>query len=138
MRKDRCTLNLVVPLHGGGAKTEHILSVKAELAKLCINSGILSQQVSLCVEQVFNRIGLQKVQHILTGKGDNWSELQSVCKEVSLPVPATNEIASSVRAERFRQQNPPVERIATVDASKFRLKDGFSASAVQMPHCLRV
>ena len=92
VRNDRCTLNLVVPLHGGGAKTEHILSVKAELAKLCINSGIPLQQVSPFVEQVFNRIGLQEVQHILTGKGDNWSELQSVCKEVSLPVPATNKI----------------------------------------------
>ena len=86
-KRTKCVVHLVLPLHGGGAKSEHVLAVKAELAKLCINSGIPLQQVNPFVEQIFNQAGLQKVQHVLLGKQDQWCEIQQLCKDVSVPVP---------------------------------------------------
>ena len=115
----KCTIHLVRPLHGGGAKSNKITLLKGTIAKWLLHEGVAYADLGV-IDALYDKAGQAQLQVIAdANQPDRWQKFISLMYKVDLPVPERTSAQDSRPKPR-----PGQPRIAPLDVSELILEPG--------------
>ena len=112
----KCTIHLVRPLHGGGAKSNKITMLKGTVAKWLLHEGVAYADLGV-IDALYDKAGLAQLQVIAdANQSDRWQKFISLMYKVDLPVPERTSAQDSRPKPR-----PGQARTSPLDVSEMKM-----------------